>query len=234
MGRKHHMERFASMVVKAARVARVVLLASALCVAAASTGHAACKTITNLAPTACGVVISTPGCYIIRNNLIPKLRTMVNTAGATKLASTTRNQNKNAVGNLLPPIRHHFDISRLPFPSVNIMPDLVPSRRRVPCLKGLSSPCVASITIRPLWARPIRSFRILMFGCTIWLFFLLYSRVCGMALGNSARHLPYHHDECTVRTNCFRESSSLSHSVEIVFVLSNTSLLCFLLGFSCL
>ena len=35
------MERFASMVVKAARVARVVLLASALCVAAASTGHAA-------------------------------------------------------------------------------------------------------------------------------------------------------------------------------------------------
>jgi parallel beta-helix repeat protein len=63
------MERFVSMVVKAARVARVVLLASALCVAAASTGHAACKTITNLAPTACGVVISTPGCYIIRNNL---------------------------------------------------------------------------------------------------------------------------------------------------------------------
>jgi len=63
------MEPFASTVVKAARVARLVLLASALCVTAASTGHAACKTITTLTPTACGVVISTPGCYVINNDL---------------------------------------------------------------------------------------------------------------------------------------------------------------------
>jgi parallel beta-helix repeat protein len=63
------MERFVSKVLEAARVARLVLMASALCAAAASTGHAACETITTLTPTACGVVISKPGCYVISNNL---------------------------------------------------------------------------------------------------------------------------------------------------------------------
>jgi parallel beta-helix repeat protein len=63
------MEPIVSKVLKAARVARLVLMASALCVAAAATGHAACKTITTLTPTACGVVISTPGCYVINNDL---------------------------------------------------------------------------------------------------------------------------------------------------------------------
>ena len=50
-------------VTKAARVARLLLMASALCLAAASNSRAACLTIHTLTPTTCGVVISAAGCY---------------------------------------------------------------------------------------------------------------------------------------------------------------------------
>ena len=61
-----------SKVLNAARVARLVLMASVLCVAAASNGHAACTAATThtLSPAACGVVIATAGCYNITTSLV--------------------------------------------------------------------------------------------------------------------------------------------------------------------
>ena len=66
------MARFYTAVIKMGRVARLVLIASALCVAAASNGHAACTAATThtLSPAACGVVISTAGCYNMTTSLI--------------------------------------------------------------------------------------------------------------------------------------------------------------------
>jgi len=66
------MERFISKALKAARVARFVLAASALCVVAASNGYAFCTAATThtLSPSACGVVLSTAGaCYNMTTSL---------------------------------------------------------------------------------------------------------------------------------------------------------------------
>jgi len=104
---------------------------------------------------------------IIRNNLITKLRTVVNT-GATKLASTTRSQNKCSqqffAANSTP--LRHLSSS---FPFRDIIPDLVPSRRRVPCLNGVSSACVASTTIRPLMGAPNQEFS----DADVWLYHMI-------------------------------------------------------------
>lgn len=66
------MTRFDSTVMKVGRAARLVLMVSALCVAAASNGHAACTDATphTLSPTACGVVISSTGCYNMTTSLV--------------------------------------------------------------------------------------------------------------------------------------------------------------------
>ena len=66
------MTRFQTLVMTACRAAILVLMASALCVAAASNGNAACTAATTrtLSPTACGVVISTAGCYNMTTSLV--------------------------------------------------------------------------------------------------------------------------------------------------------------------
>jgi hypothetical protein len=66
------MTRFGTTMIKVGRVARLMLMASALCAAAASNGHAACTAATThtLSPAACGVVISTSGCYNMTTNLV--------------------------------------------------------------------------------------------------------------------------------------------------------------------
>ncbi len=65
------MTRFEATVMKVGRVASLVLVVSALCVAAASNGYAACTAATThtLSPAACGVVISTSGCYNMTTSL---------------------------------------------------------------------------------------------------------------------------------------------------------------------
>ena len=66
------MTRFQDIAMKAGRVASLVIMASALFVAAASNGHAACTAATThtLSPAACGVVISTAGCYNMTTSLV--------------------------------------------------------------------------------------------------------------------------------------------------------------------
>lgn len=66
------MTRFDSTAMKVGRAARLVLMASALSVAAASYGHAACTAATThtLSPTACGIVISAAGCYNMTTSLV--------------------------------------------------------------------------------------------------------------------------------------------------------------------
>ncbi len=63
---------FDSTVMKVTRVARLVVIASVLCVAAVSNSNAACTAATThtLSPAACGVVISTAGCYNMTTNLV--------------------------------------------------------------------------------------------------------------------------------------------------------------------
>ena len=65
------MKRFGATAMKLGRVARLVLVVSALCLAAASNGYAACTAATThtLSPSACGVVISTAGCYNMTTSL---------------------------------------------------------------------------------------------------------------------------------------------------------------------
>lgn len=65
------MTRFDSSLMKVAMVARLVLMTSALCMAAASICEAACTAATThtLSPSACGVVISTAGCYNMTTSL---------------------------------------------------------------------------------------------------------------------------------------------------------------------
>jgi parallel beta-helix repeat protein len=65
------MTRFDSSLMKVAMVARLVLLTSVLCVAAASICEAACTAATThtLSPSACGVVISTSACYNMTTSL---------------------------------------------------------------------------------------------------------------------------------------------------------------------
>jgi len=72
MTRFHDMTRFQDTVMKAGRIARLVFMASALCMIAASNGHAACTAATThtLSPAACGVVISTAGCYNMTTSLV--------------------------------------------------------------------------------------------------------------------------------------------------------------------
>jgi hypothetical protein len=66
------MTRFDATAMKVARVASLVLVVSALCLAAPSNGYAACTAATThtLSPTACGVVISTSGCYNMTSSLV--------------------------------------------------------------------------------------------------------------------------------------------------------------------
>lgn len=73
------MKRLGSTVMKAARFAGLVLLVVGLFLAAASNGHAACTPATThtISPTACGVVISTTGCY----NVTPVNLTATTDAG---------------------------------------------------------------------------------------------------------------------------------------------------------
>ena len=63
---------FDSTVMNVTRVARLVVIASVLCVAAVSNSNAACTAATThtLSPAACGVVISTAGCYNMTTNLV--------------------------------------------------------------------------------------------------------------------------------------------------------------------
>ena len=70
---------FQGTVTKAGRVARLVLMASALFVVAASNGHAACTAATThtLSPTACGVVISTAGCYNMTTSLVATINFLI-------------------------------------------------------------------------------------------------------------------------------------------------------------
>jgi hypothetical protein len=65
------MKRFDATVMKLGRAASLVLVVSALCLTAASNGDAACTAATThtLSPSACGVVISTAGCYNMTTSL---------------------------------------------------------------------------------------------------------------------------------------------------------------------
>jgi len=66
------MEGFVRKLLKTARVARLAVMASALCLAAASESYALCTAATThtLSPAACGVVISTAGCYNMTTSLV--------------------------------------------------------------------------------------------------------------------------------------------------------------------
>ena len=66
------MERCGGKVLRVARVARLVFIASALCLVAVSNGYAACTAATThtLSPASCGVVISTSGCYNMTTSLV--------------------------------------------------------------------------------------------------------------------------------------------------------------------
>jgi len=73
------MKRLSSVVTERVRIARLMLMTSALCIAAASKGYTACTAATThtISPTACGVVISTAGCY----NMTPVNLTATTDAG---------------------------------------------------------------------------------------------------------------------------------------------------------
>jgi Periplasmic copper-binding protein (NosD) len=66
------MTRFDASVLKATRIASLVLVVSVLWLTGASNGYAACTAATThtLSPAACGVVISTAGCYNMTTNLV--------------------------------------------------------------------------------------------------------------------------------------------------------------------
>ena len=66
------MERLVSKLLRSARVARLAFVASALCLTAASESYALCTAAAThtLSPSACGVVISSAGCYNMTTSLV--------------------------------------------------------------------------------------------------------------------------------------------------------------------